>query len=161
MLFGLIYGRLRAYRMQNTADANFTKMVILLARRLRARGYSMKTLLPVFQKAGNQLLSSNPRRPALTRPETGVTDATPVENPLIFHLKHHPRGVTRQQVRQAYSEFIAPILPDRPLVIAVSRPKNIRDQVCRTRLQDVPGDNPSDYIESGDDTMSPQILPRR
>jgi hypothetical protein len=125
VLFGLVYGRLQAYRLQNTADANFTKMAILLARRLCARGYSMKTLLPVFQKAGHQLLSSDPHQPALPRPETGATGATPVENPLIFHLKHHPHGITRQQVRTAYSEFIAPILPDQPLVIAVSRPKNI------------------------------------
>ena len=48
MLFGLVYGRLRAYRLQNTKTEDYMKMVLLLARRLRARGYSLKTLLPAF-----------------------------------------------------------------------------------------------------------------
>jgi hypothetical protein len=161
MLFGLIYGRLRAYRLQNTDTSDFTKMAVLLARRLCARGYSLQNLLPIFQKASDRLLTCDPRRniqPQIAPP----TDATESEKPLIFHLKHHPRGVTRQQVREAYSEFIEPLITDRPLVVAVSRPKNIRDRVCSTRLADIPGENPSDYIIlTGDDTVSPQILPRR
>jgi hypothetical protein len=158
MLYGLVYGRLRAYRLQNTATSDYLKMVKLLARRLCARGYSLKALLPEFKKAGDRLLEHDPRRLLTART---ATDTTEQENPLIFHLEHHPRGVTRQQVRAAYSEFIEPLIPDRKLILAVSRPKNIRDRVCRTRLLDQPGDNPSDYIIPGDDTMSPQILPRR
>jgi hypothetical protein len=98
MLFSLVYGGLQAYHLQNTADTNFTKMAILLARRLCVRGYSLQTLLHVFEKAGNRLLSSNPRQPVLQQNESGATGATPLENPLVFHLKHHPCGVTWQQV---------------------------------------------------------------
>ena len=160
MLFGLVYGHLRAYRLQNTETANYVKMAILLARRLCARGYSMKNLLPVFQKASERLLRSDPCRNLTPRNEAPA-DATPSPSPLIFHLQHHPRGVSRQQVRKAYSKFIEPLIPERSLIVAVLRPKNIRDRVCRTRLLDIPGENPSDYIQTGDDTVSPQILPRR
>jgi hypothetical protein len=110
--------------------------------------------MPAFQKASNRLNKSDPRNRLLTPNETATND-TKSQNPLIFHLKHHPRGVTRQQVRAAYSEFMEPILSDRSLIIAVSRPKNINDRVCHTRLPDIKGENPSDFIPTGDDTVSP------
>jgi hypothetical protein len=160
MLFGLVYGRLRAYRLQNTDDSHFLKMAKLLARRLCARGYSFQTLLPVFKQAGERLAKSDPRLPQIPRDERPC-DATTAQKAIIFHLLHHPRGITRQQVRAAYSEIVGPLMPDRNLVIAVSRPPNIKDRVCRTRLPDIIGDNPSDYLITGDDTVSPQILPRR
>jgi hypothetical protein len=162
MLYGLVFGRLRAYRLQNTDTENFVQMAILLARRLCARGYSLKNLLPVFQKANERLLKHDPRRLLIPR-VTPPPDANQPEeeSPLIFHLLHHPRGVSRQQVRAAYAETVEPLIPERPLIVAVSRPKNIKDRVCRTRLDDIPGANPSDYFEPGDDTVSPQILPWR
>jgi hypothetical protein len=162
MLYGLVYGRLRAYRLQNTDTDNFVKMAILLARRLCARGYSLKNLLPVFQKANERLLLHDPRR-LLTQQATPLPDTTHTksESPLIFHLLHHPRGNTRQQLRAAYAKTVEPLIPEQPLIVAVSRPKNIKDRVCRTKLADIQGANPSDYFEPGDDTMSPQILPWR
>jgi hypothetical protein len=160
MIYGLIYGRLRAYRLQNTATNDYHRMAILLARRLCARGYSLHTLLPYFQKAATRLLASDPRR-ILDPTNLPQIENDTEDKPMIFHLPHHPRGITRQQVRDAYSATLGPLIPERRLLIAVSRPKNIRDRVCRTRLSDIPGDNPSDFIIPGDDTMSPQILPRR
>jgi hypothetical protein len=159
MLFGLVYGRLRAYQLQNTKTTDFTKMAVLLAQRLCARGYSLKMLLPAFRKASERLAKSDPRLQLFSNVEKPTE--TKSENPLMFHLKHHPRGISRQQVRAAYKETIAPLIPARNLIVAISRPKNIKDRVCQTRLPDIPGENPSDYIQTGDDTVSPQILPRR
>jgi hypothetical protein len=162
MLYGLVYGRLRAYRLQNTDTKDFIRMSVLLARRLCSRGYSLSTLLPTFQKATDRILASNPRR-VLHRVMTNEppADNTTSTNPLIFHLLYHPRGITRQQIRQVYNDTVGPLMPTRRLLVAVSRPKNIRDRVCRTQLSDIPNDNPSDYITTGDNTSSPQILPRR
>jgi hypothetical protein len=160
MIYGLIYGRLRSYRLQNTDTRDFNQMAILLARRLCARGYSLHTLLPYFQKAATRLLAADPRI-ILEPTAMPQTDSNDEDKPMIFHLPHHPRGITRLQVREAYSATLGPLIPERRLLIAVSRPKNIRDRVCRTRLPDLPGTNPSDFIITGDDTMSPQILPQR
>jgi hypothetical protein len=162
MIYGLVYGRLRAYRLQNTDTKDYIQMSILLARRLCTRGYPLQTLLPIFQKASDRLLASDPRQ-ILHRvtPNEPPTDTTPSTNPLIFHLSYHPRGLTCQQVGQVYADTIGPFIPDRRLLVAVSRPKNIRDRVCRTRLADIPSDNPSDYITTEDNTTSPQILPWR
>jgi hypothetical protein len=155
MLYSMIFGRLRAYYVQNTDTQDFLTMVKLLARRLVARGYSLQTLKPLFQQAATRLLKSDPRIPRPRTPIEPLDDATTPINPIIFHLKHHPRGITRQQVRSAYSETLEPMLPDRRLLIAVSRPKNIKDRVCSTRLANLPGVNPSDFINTGDNTRSP------
>jgi hypothetical protein len=165
MLHSLIYGRLRAYRIQNTDTKDFIKMSILLAKRLCNRGYSLKTLLPLFQTATNRLMEKDPRdllsRPPNEARELPTGDRKKTQNPLIFHLKFHPRGITRSNIRTIYDTTIGPLIPNRRLLVAVSRPKNLGDRVCSTRLQDVPGNNPSDFMTCGDNGTSPQILPRR
>ena len=158
MLRSLIFGRLRAYWLQNTHRSDFFKMAVLLARRLMARGYSFQTLKPLFEESSARL-QARLNRPAPQLPPPGQND--PAKKAIIFHLEYHPRGIQRSQVRQVYSETLAPILPDRHLIMAVSRPRNLRDRVCNTRLADIPGDNPSDLITTigGDRTSSPRIFP--
>jgi hypothetical protein len=158
MLYSLVFGRLRAYRLRNTDTKDFIEMAKLLARRLVARGYSLETLKPVFARANARLLASDPR---LQQTRTPVNNDDTSKKPIIFHLQHHPRGISRQQVRTAYADTLGNLLPDRRLLIAVSRPKNIKDRVCSTILPDIAGENPSDHITTGDDNMSPQLLPRR
>jgi hypothetical protein len=62
--------------------------------------------------------------------------------PIISHLEYHPRGIQRSQVRQVYLDTLAPLLPDQNLILAVSRPQNLQDRVCSTRLPDIPGEKP-------------------
>jgi hypothetical protein len=52
ILQSIVFGRLRAYRLQNSTTTNFIKMSLLLARRLRDRGFSPQTLAPHFREAG-------------------------------------------------------------------------------------------------------------
>ena len=61
----------------------------------------------------------------------------------------HPRGVTRHHVTKAYRDSGLNVLqPERRLVSAQLRPYKIRDRVCSTTLQHLPGENPSDYVTS-------------
>jgi hypothetical protein len=50
------------------------------------------------------------------------------------------------------------LIPDRELIVAVSRPRNLRDRVCSTRLPNVTGQNPSDFLVGGDQSSSPRLL---
>jgi hypothetical protein len=149
MLYSLIFGRLRAYRIQNTDTPDYVQMAILLARRLCSRGYSLEQIKPLFQQAATRLITSDPRLKHTVTEDAALPGDKPLK-PIIFHLQHHPRGITRQQVRSAFSDTLGPFLKDRRLLIAVSRPKNIKDRICSTRLATLPGDNPSDYINNGD-----------
>jgi hypothetical protein len=159
MLRGLVFGRLRAYWIQNTAKSNYTRMASLLARRLMARGYTLEQLLPLFTEADARLqLQMNPKRQDTNAQPQQATPEPLL--PIIFHLKYYPRGLQRAQIHSVYAETMAPLLEaERKLIIAVSRPKHLRDRVCTTRLPNVKTDNPSDYIVCGDNSHSPQILP--
>ena len=134
MLYSLVYGRLQAYRLQNTDTTDFIKMAKLLARRLISRGYSLESLKPVFQRAHARLLQSDPRESRNPVPTESLTTDDPSPKLLIFHLKYHPRGISHQQVRTAYSETLESLIPERHLIIAVSRPKNLKDRLCSTIL---------------------------
>jgi hypothetical protein len=134
-------------------------MTVLLTHRLMARGYSFPTLKPLFEEVSVGLQSQLGQRRAIHHQPTDPNDKA--KKSIIFHMEYHPRRIKRSQVRQVYSDTLAPFLPDRKLILAVSRPKNLRDRVCSTRLPDVLGENPSDMITTigGDRKISLQILP--
>jgi hypothetical protein len=159
MLRSLIFGRLRAYWLQNTHLRDFYAMAILLARRLVAQGYSFRTPKPLFEEASVRLQAQLSQQRSIPHQPPDPND--PAKKLIILHLEYHPRGIQRSQVRQVYSDTLAPLLKDRNLILAVSRPRNLRDRVCSTRLPDVPGENPSDFFTDigGDRTSSPRILP--
>jgi hypothetical protein len=134
-------------------------MASLLAKRLIARGYTLQQLLPLFKEAEVRLPTlrrAQPRNPVTA----GTVDTVLEPKPIFFHLQFHPRGIQRQQIRAAYNETLAPLLSEeRRLIVAVSRPRNLRDRVCTTRLPNLTDNNPSDFIICGDNPHSPQILP--
>ena len=160
MIRGLVFGRLRAYWLQNTRRQDFYRMATLLARRLMARGYTLQQLLPLFKEAELRLTTLRRAVHRNTVTPTPTTVDAKIK-PIFFHLRFHPRGIQRrQQVRAAYAETLAPLLEqDRRLVVAVSRPRNLRDRVCTTRLPNITDNSPSDFITCGDNSHSPQILP--
>jgi hypothetical protein len=56
ILHSLIYGRLCAYKLQNSNTKDFVSMAVLLAKRLCLCGYSLCTMIPIFQAATNHLM---------------------------------------------------------------------------------------------------------
>jgi hypothetical protein len=147
-----VFGRLRAYRLQNSTTTNFITMSLLLARRLRDRGFSPQTLAPLFREAGARAMTlpaagaiANACHPGPTTTETAVAILEKAP-PIVFDLKYHPRGLQRTTVRTAYKTTLGPLLTDRHFVVAVSRAPNLRDRLCATTLPDNPGQNPSDIL---------------
>jgi hypothetical protein len=118
MLRSLIFGRLRAYWLQNAhLGRDFYAMAVLLARRLIARGYSFPTQKPLFEEASVRLQTQLSQRRVIPRQTPDPND--PAKKPIIFHLEYHPRGIPRSQVRQVYLETLAPFLPDRHLQLGI------------------------------------------
>jgi hypothetical protein len=140
LLRGLIFGRMRAYWIQNTDKKNFVRMARLLCQRLMARGYSKLLLMPLFTEAAKRVSHESNNEPAL-----GIVPKKE-EKPIFFHLPFHPRGIHRTTIRKTFNATLKKLLPTRPLTVAVSRPKSLGDRVCHTKLPDVPGHNPNDYL---------------
>jgi hypothetical protein len=144
LLRGLIFGRMRAYWHQNTDKKNFVRMAKLLAQRLIARGYSKQVLTPLFIEATERLnhLDNESKLQGATTTVSATEEKD--KKPIFFHLPFHPRGIKRATIRKTFDASLKKLLPSRSLIVAVSRQKNLGDRVCRTRLPDVPGNNPSD-----------------
>lgn len=143
MLRGLVYGRLRAYYIQNSETSDFLHYATLLAKRLMARGWPSHTLVPVFRAAWVHLQKHD---------KQSILEGSSQKKPkprgkqLFFHLPYHPRGIQRSTIQQLYSRYMRTVLPDCSLTVAVSRPRNLGDRVCSATLPNKPGDNPSDHL---------------
>jgi hypothetical protein len=146
LLRGLIFGRLRAYWYQNTKRRNFVKMAQHLANRLVARRYSKKVLTPLFIEATERLRLLESESAVLGGTIAGSVDKEKEDNPIYFHLPFHPRGIQRPTIRKLFNATLKKASPQRRLIVAASRQKNLGDRVCHTRLPDVPGNNPSDFF---------------
>lgn len=127
MLKGLIYGRLRAYWSQNSKTDDFLHFATFLAKRLIARGWPKRTVVTLTQEASQRLSNENP----------GNTEKTTktIQKPIIFHLPFHPRGIQRRTIRKIFNETVGRHIKDRQLIVAVSRPLNLQDRLCNTKLK--------------------------
>ncbi len=146
ILRSLIFGRLRTYWRQNTYKNDFLKMRLKLWGHLVDRGYTSDQLLPLFNEASQKIVESvNKER------HNDVASATEKPNTLeqkqfFFHLKYHPRGIQRTDIRGMYHRHLTPLLPDTQFTVALHRPKNLRDKLCATVMAPILGKNPSDFL---------------
>jgi len=134
VLKSIIYGNLRRYWQQNTSIDDYIAIARQFADRLEARGHKRSTITELFLEATK----------AFTK--TAPTKSTTAESPLYLHWEWHPRGLTRQQLRQAYNEHLQGHDGFDRLIIAYARPQNLRGSLTRSRLNEPPGQNASDFI---------------
>ena len=64
---------------------------------------------------------------------------------MFLHIQYHPRGIMRPALRKIFNETLGEVIKN-PLIIAVSRPKNLREMLCKSALSLVEGNNPSDFL---------------
>ena len=135
MIRGLIFGRLRTYYKHNTDYTDYCNMAFLLAQRLLERGWTWNTIKPIFNDAHNRITGLVP---APSRPYRG--------QPLFIHTVYHPRGLQRQDLRHIFNQHLGDQIPNQ-LIIAMSRPKNLKDRLIHSTLPPVTGCNPSDFLD--------------
>ena len=136
MIRGLIFGRLRAYYNHNTDVADYHKMAILLAQRLVDRGWNFDKIRPVFKDAHDRITGKTTK----PKPKSNCN-----MKPIFIHAKHQPRAIQRDQFRNIFDTTLGKHISN-PLIIAVSRPKNLRERLCSSKLKPVDGLNPSDFV---------------
>jgi hypothetical protein len=119
---GLIKGELNRYWRQNS-PVDFQELVTKFLERLHARGHPLEKLYPLFTQAAATL--DNPQQPRTN---------TATNNTQFIHWTHHPRGIQRNYIRQAYTQTLQAQDIHDNLIIAMSRPKNLRDVLTRAKL---------------------------
>jgi hypothetical protein len=129
-LKGLIKGELYRYWTQNEAR-NFENLTMKFIERLHARGHTIDNLTPIFLQAAASLTNQLSK---LHRSKSNNED-----NNLFIHWQFHPKGLQRQDIRQSFNSTLQSHTPFERMIIAISRPKNLRDVLTKAALK-LPGD---------------------
>ena len=149
---GLIVGNFLRFRKQND-DKNFSILIENFAHHLLARGHSLTAIKTHFKKAADSInkkyLQQSPTQPTPLPPQTPHqqhTDPTIANRSLYLHWEYHPNGIQRQTLRAIFKETLEACNPFKQgMIVAMSRPKNLRDLLTRTTLQEPEGERASDY----------------
>ena len=106
----------------------------------------------------NCLYNQGYTKPLLTTHTTTALERYTQQTPLLpqekainpkkfyYQLEYHRRGVPREFIQQQYNSFIAPHLPHQ-LTVVFNRPTNLKDLLCKSKLPNIPGKNPSDILK--------------
>jgi hypothetical protein len=126
---GMIYGELKRYHRQNSRREDYLEIVRLLFVRLRARGWDAELLKEWIMAAADKIESNQPRLKAAVHPKKR----------LFLHMKYHPRGISRQQIRTAFdatcNSFEGTDLDGiEQVTVAFSRPRNLKDDLTSARF---------------------------
>jgi UDP-N-acetylglucosamine 2-epimerase len=103
------------------------------AERLSARGYDRNTIVELFSAAAKRLDNHTK-----TAKETRATNDT-----IYLHWTWHPRDVNRTKLRAIYNGILKERSDFTNLIVAYSRPKNLRDCLMKTQLSEPAGNRVS------------------
>jgi hypothetical protein len=156
VLTGLIYGMIRRVYRLTTDSADCRVYLGKFFTRLRHRGYSKQTLLPLFQ-AG----LDNRRKPPRSSKEQ-KKNAT-LHDTLFLHVPFHPANPPSRKIQETFSDVLlypraATPLPQirnlhegvaceiKKLIIAYHRPPNLANLLCPRKLERTPGPPVSAHV---------------
>jgi len=130
----IVYGNLRRYWLQNTNVLDFIEIAKQFADRLSARGYDRNTITNLFLAAAKRL---DEKTTATKR----ATDDT-----IYLHWTWHPRDISKPKLRAIFNKELKEKSGFNNLIIAYSRPKNLRDCLMKTKLSEPDGSRVSSLL---------------
>jgi hypothetical protein len=154
VLKGLIFGSVRRFWMQNTNVSDYRDMIKKFFHQLCQRGHQPDQLKTLFSAAAERIQSTN----------NSVTTTLKLDkyqrNDIFLHLQYHPQQIPRSVLQSFFKTYCsdelacfqnkdgsATISIDK-MTVAYSRPRNIRDIVSRTKLQQPNGFTVQDFLDS-------------
>jgi hypothetical protein len=147
---GLIVGNFLRFRKQNN-DENFCSLIASFAKHLLARGHTIKAIKRHFLNAAATTDKSKLQKIQENKNNPLEEEAAPFSNEianksLYLHWKYHPAGLQRDTLRAIFDATLKDCNPfKKGMTIAMSRPKNLRDLLTRTTLNEPTGKRASDY----------------
>jgi hypothetical protein len=133
VLKSLIFGNLQRYWLQNTYTSDFVDIAKQFANRLVARGYKKHAIKQLFNEAAKKL-------------DKVIQQRKPNNDTLYLHWTWHPRCITKSKLRLLYKNTLQEHSGFSNLIICYSRPKNLRDSLMQTKLNEPEGQRISDLL---------------
>jgi hypothetical protein len=146
-LRGLVFGNLRRFWIQNTHREDYISVARHFAERLIERGHPAHTIETLFMEAAKRFDETAKHPPTIPAVDNADSLLNPDPAQYYFHLEYHPRGIPRKEIRTLFNNTVGKLLPTHKFTIAYSRPKNLRDALMRTRMEETAGCRATDIIE--------------
>ena len=146
-LRGMIFGFVRRYWLQNTNPEDYSYMIKLFAKRLTARGHSLPTVNKIITEAVSSLEIQMPNRKIFINNNKRSSNTGINEN-LFYHAEYHPLGVKRELIQKAFKATLNKLGLYNKMTVCYNLPTNLRDLLMSSKLPNVPGCNPSDFLNS-------------
>ncbi len=143
---GLITGEILRYWLQNTQQEDFINITQQFIQRLLQRGHTLEEIIPTIRSAAASIDNTQGAR-NLLQPKI------PSEDTLYIHWNYHPSDIKKNDIHRIYNETLKGHDYFRQMRIAMSRPPNLRDTLCRTNIPDLPGRNSSDILRNIQEKM--------
>ena len=137
-------------------------MTHLLFTRLIARGHQSINLHPIFLEATTWL--EDHYDPMVDNIISTTTDTLSDDVNLFFHIPFHTRDILRQKIRDIYkhtgendnginfkcmlNDYSGKSMKINRLTVAYSRPKNLRDLLCPSKLAETDDVHVAKYINN-------------
>jgi hypothetical protein len=148
---GLIVGNFLRFQKQNNNE-NFCSLIESFAKHLLARGHTIKAIKCHFLNAAAATDKSKLQKiQQKNKQKSSEEESAPITNDianrsLYLHWKYHPAGIQRDTLREIFDATLKDCNPfNKGMTIAMSRPKNLRDLLTRTTLNEPAGKRASDY----------------
>jgi hypothetical protein len=139
---GLITGELLQYWHQNTDERDFINITSLFIKRLTQRGHHIQDIIPILQRAAASIDNCI----QITANANNKQSEKNHNNTLYIHWKYHPSDITIQRIRHIHNKTLKNHHNFEKMIIAVKRPKNLRDILFHTQLQPVTDNNVSSIL---------------
>jgi hypothetical protein len=141
VLKGLIYGNIRKFWLQNSDKKDFRILTKNFYNHLCNRGHKSTEIKNIFISAAKHIQKQLLKNNKTEEPKQQI-------NKIYLHVPYHPQQMSRQQLQESFKTSCKNILhgnanddttspnttSNNLMNVAYSRPKNIRDLICRTKL---------------------------
>jgi hypothetical protein len=118
---------------------DFKDLATKFIERLHARGHSLSNLHHILLQAASSLNKTR----VITPPKKNNDS----DNTLFLHWIHHPKDLQRQDIQHMYESILQPHTPHKRMVVAISRPRNLRDVLTKAVLKLPDGLNLQELIQ--------------
>ncbi|KAL7523111.1 hypothetical protein ACHAXR_000029 [Thalassiosira sp. AJA248-18] len=146
MINGIIYSLMRNYYRQNTNESDYHNIAVKLFERHVARGWDRATIKSLILAADTRI-KSTPPTPTPTTVHPGQTKSAP--DTIYLHWQYHPNDIPRNRIRSIYNstlqEIVSEVLKINKLVVAYSKPPNLKETVTKAKLHQAPGREASKF----------------
>ena len=145
---GLIHTMIIRYWRLNTLAADFRKNINQFFERMVAAGHNPEYLKKAFIATGEKIMIKERLVRARTLISGTDTATKDTDSTLYFKWPYHPRGIQARDLQMLFEKHLKGHVGFTKMIVALTRPKNLRDLCTNNRVQQEEGKKASQLFSA-------------